>query len=164
MAQGFDCFCGSASCKGYISGAKNMSATSLQGMFLNKHIREMLIERDGLEVAEGVVVGFKDESPSIPNNGVKNGHSNGNGIKHNGNNGAEKKASHAQDETLAVLQLSLMQARKLVDSTQKALDTYKSLHCNGEHDEASSNGQKGAVRENGVGSRELSGEMGGDTL
>ncbi|KAH7407313.1 hypothetical protein BKA64DRAFT_412189 [Cadophora sp. MPI-SDFR-AT-0126] len=46
MAQGFDCFCGAETCRGYISGAKNMSASQLEGMWLNPHIRALLSERD----------------------------------------------------------------------------------------------------------------------
>jgi len=49
----------------------------------------------------------------------------------------------------------------MVTAAQKALDTYKSLH--GREDVGAMNGKDGKVRENGVGSRELSGEMGGDT-
>lgn len=151
-----------------------MSAESLAGMFLNAHIRELLFERDGLgKVAEGVVVGLKDE--------------NGNGTSEhkNGNRNGIKKSEHktpsqsflalfdpqmngaphvttSSDPTIVALETSLAQARKLVDSTQKALDTYKSLHCHSDSEDGET--QKGAVRENGVGSRELSGEMGGDTL
>ena len=53
-----------------------------------------------------------------------------------------------QDPTEAALLFSLTQARKMVDAAQKALDIYISIHSD---------------REKGVGSRELSGEMGGDT-
>lgn len=60
-------------------------------------------------------------------------------------NGGTKDPS---DVTAAALQASLEQARKMVGAAQKALDTYISIH---------------AARENGVGSRALSGEMGGDT-
>jgi hypothetical protein len=60
-------------------------------------------------------------------------------------NGDTKDSS---DATTAALQASLEQARKMVDAAQNALDTYISIH---------------AGRENGVGSRALSGEMGGDT-
>ena len=54
----------------------------------------------------------------------------------------------AKDATEAALFDSLTQARKMVQAAQKALDAYVSDH---------------SERENGVGSRELSGEMGGDT-
>lgn len=46
MAQGFDCFCGAKTCRGFISGAKNMSKKQLEGMWLNAHIRELLEEKE----------------------------------------------------------------------------------------------------------------------
>ncbi|KAK0100774.1 hypothetical protein ONS95_007223 [Cadophora gregata] len=46
MAQGFDCFCGAKTCRGFISGAKNMSSEQLEGLWLNPHIRALLSERD----------------------------------------------------------------------------------------------------------------------
>jgi hypothetical protein len=158
MAQGFNCLCGTPSCRGYIAGAKSMPASQLQGLFLNKHIREMLEERDGLGVVgEGVVVGLKDTKLVTKLEGLAE-HTNGNG---NTNGAVSETGTH--DPTLSALQFSLLQARKLVDSTQKALDIYKSLHSYADSDASSTSDQKGAVRENGVGSRELSGEMGGDT-
>lgn len=70
---------------------------------------------------------------SLPGNGIANG--------------------HIKDATEAALFASLTQARKMVEAAQKALDMYISIHAE--------NGT--AARENGIGSRELSGEMGGDT-
>ncbi len=67
-----------------------------------------------------------------------------------------------KDETEEALKLALVQARKMVDAAQNALDTYTSLHGRNPAD-LSLFGAKGATRQNGVGSRELSGEMGGDT-
>jgi hypothetical protein len=58
-----------------------------------------------------------------------------------------------KDATAEALQASLEQARKMVDVAQKALDTYISIHAE--------NGNAG--RQHGISSRELSGEMGGDT-
>ena len=51
----------------------------------------------------------------------------------------------------------------MVDDYQKSLDTYKSIHGRSSVDDLGSTGGKGANRQIGVGSRELSGEMGGDT-
>lgn len=45
MAQPFDCFCGSASCRGKIAGAKDMSPKQLEGLWLNGHIRELKEEQ-----------------------------------------------------------------------------------------------------------------------
>lgn len=150
MAQGFTCFCGTDSCKGYISGAKTMSEEQLEGMWLNTHIRRLIAERDG-------------------ENGMRATHAKSNGTSMKSENGTTKFLStspehSAADPTLNALLSSLAQARKLVESTQKALDTYKSLHLYEYENGMLSSSQKRAVRENGVGSRELSGEMGGDTL
>ena len=46
MAQAFDCFCGSANCRGRIDGAGNMTLKQLEGLWLNGYIREMLAERE----------------------------------------------------------------------------------------------------------------------
>jgi hypothetical protein len=66
------------------------------------------------------------------------------------------------DATEQVLREKLLLARKMVSAAQKALDTYTSLHGKGDAG-AGTSGHIGKVRENGVGSRALSGEMGGDT-
>jgi len=46
MAQPFDCFCGTPSCRGTIAGARDMPRAQLEGLWLNGHIRELLEERD----------------------------------------------------------------------------------------------------------------------
>ncbi|KAL4803805.1 hypothetical protein BDV18DRAFT_162814 [Aspergillus unguis] len=46
MDQGFQCLCGSEKCKGWIGGAKDMKREELEGYWLNKHIVELLDERD----------------------------------------------------------------------------------------------------------------------
>ncbi|KAF6821851.1 galactose-proton symport [Colletotrichum plurivorum] len=46
MAQPFDCFCGTPSCRGRIAGARDMPRSQLEGLWLNGHIRELLEERD----------------------------------------------------------------------------------------------------------------------
>ncbi|KAL2880503.1 hypothetical protein SGCOL_004223 [Colletotrichum sp. CLE4] len=46
MAQPFDCFCGTPSCRGTIGGACDMARDKLEGLWLNGHIRELLEERD----------------------------------------------------------------------------------------------------------------------
>ncbi|KAL2149398.1 hypothetical protein VTH82DRAFT_8049 [Thermothelomyces myriococcoides] len=76
MAQPFDCLCGAPTCRGRIAGARDMTPAQLEGMWLNRHIRDLLEERDG---------GLK----------AKKQHANGtngtNGTDHvNGANGAPK--------------------------------------------------------------------------
>jgi hypothetical protein len=46
MGQAFDCFCGTKSCRGRISGAKHMSPKQLEGIWLNAFIRDLIAERD----------------------------------------------------------------------------------------------------------------------
>jgi hypothetical protein len=47
MDQAFQCTCGAGEgvCRGYISGAKNMSSDQLKGYWLNDHISELLNEK-----------------------------------------------------------------------------------------------------------------------
>jgi hypothetical protein len=47
MAQPFNCLCKTGECAGEIKGAKDMSREILGRYWLNKHIEEMLAERDG---------------------------------------------------------------------------------------------------------------------
>ncbi|RKF57521.1 hypothetical protein GcC1_188044 [Golovinomyces cichoracearum] len=42
MVQSFDCTCGTPSCLGRISGARDIGSTRLSGYWLNSHIRELL--------------------------------------------------------------------------------------------------------------------------
>ncbi|KAI4705660.1 hypothetical protein J4E81_000544 [Alternaria sp. BMP 2799] len=47
MAQPFECLCKTEACAGEIKGARDMSREVLGRYWLNKHIEEMLAERDG---------------------------------------------------------------------------------------------------------------------
>ena len=42
MAQPFQCTCDTKSCRGVISGAKDMQRGDLQGLYLSPHIEELL--------------------------------------------------------------------------------------------------------------------------
>lgn len=46
MAQPFACLCGTPSCRGTISGARDMPASQLEGLWINAHIRELIEKRD----------------------------------------------------------------------------------------------------------------------
>ncbi|KAM0284549.1 hypothetical protein ACHAQH_001915 [Verticillium albo-atrum] len=128
MAQPFDCFCGAPTCRGTISGARDMTDAQLDGLWLNGHIRELLEERR------------------------LNGTSAG-----------------AEDPTTRALQEAVAQAEKGVDAARAALRAYTEAY-------GSRNGVKGAKAVNGqsdfpatagrrgASSRELAGEMGGDTI
>ncbi|KAG9233888.1 hypothetical protein BJ875DRAFT_441784 [Amylocarpus encephaloides] len=122
MAQGFDCLCGTQSCKGFISGAKDMKDAQLAGIYLNGHIRELIEERDA-------------QKNGSANGRIKNG----------------KKEDIVGDEVDKALNASIKQAELSLSLGKWALETYRSQ-------------QAIASVKNGVGSRELSGEMGGDTV
>jgi hypothetical protein len=57
MAQPFACTCGTAECKGWISGARDMKADVLGQYWLNEHIKEMLAEREPESEKNGVEKG-----------------------------------------------------------------------------------------------------------
>ena len=129
-----------------------MKPEQLDGMWLNAHIRSLLEERDNVPSTYlsnlTLAPGSTEKEKGLAVSGTKEV---GNGT------GGES------DLTEEALKSALDQARKMVDAAQKALDTYKSLHCRSSVDDLAGTGGKGAVRQYGVGSRELSGEMGGDT-
>ncbi|RDW75633.1 hypothetical protein BP5796_06454 [Coleophoma crateriformis] len=125
MAQGFDCFCNTANCRGFIFGASAMTSAQLEGMWLNAHIRDLLEKNTGTDV--GVT-----------------------GNKH---------AKQEVDETEQALRDSLFCAQTMVEKARKALDTY----VHGTADKENGGLKNGGKGRNGIGSRELSGEMGGDT-
>lgn len=114
MAQPFDCFCGAATCRGKIAGAKDMEPKQLEGLWLNGHIHELKDEqaREGSQAAQ------------------KNGHRGG-----------------ADDPTARALRDALGHAEKVVEAARAALLGYV-----------------GMAARRGPTSRELSGEMGGDTV
>ncbi|KAE9375805.1 putative galactose-proton symport [Stipitochalara longipes BDJ] len=148
MAQGFSCFCGAETCRGYISGAKNMKPEQLEGVWLNAHIRVLLEERDAAQLPENGSAASAVSGNVTAITDIQNG----------------IEATRLKDATEEALKSALDQARKMVDAAQKALDTYKSIHGRSSVDDLAVSGVKGANRQNGVGSREMSGEMGGDTL
>lgn len=115
MAQPFDCFCGSAACRGKIAGAKDMAPKQLEGLWLNGHIRELMDEQ-----AWG-----------------KNGHRETAGV------------GGVDDPTARALRDALGHAEKVVEAARAALLGYVG---------AAAAGRRGPT------SRELSGEMGGDTV
>lgn len=115
MAQPFDCFCGASSCRGTISGAKDMARAQLDGVWLNGHIREL-----------------KDEQLR--------------GQKKNGTNGTHQSVLCEDDPTAIALREVLRHAENGADAARAALRSYQA-----------------AAARRGTTSRELSGEMGGDT-
>ncbi|RDL40274.1 putative galactose-proton symport [Venustampulla echinocandica] len=153
MAQGFDCFCGADTCRGFIAGAKNMKKEQLEGLWLNDHIKRLLEEKKAQ--AQG-----------------KNGQNLGNGTT---TNGKVVRDEDAEDLVAQVLRQSLRQAELALQAAQKGLDTYLSHRATSSNGVAKGNGvvatqasaetlgRRGGEQRRGVTNRELSGEMGGDT-
>ena len=149
MAQPFDCLCGAPTCRGQIAGAGHMAEAQLEGLWLNGHIHELLAERKAArtdDVSGNGTVGHVDADP-----------------------------------TAQALRDALQQAEKVVVATRAALTSYvqgafqkpgrgvKALGASGLQNGAhganglSSNGSARGSQRRGLTSRELSGEMGGDT-
>ncbi|ROT43427.1 hypothetical protein SODALDRAFT_305473 [Sodiomyces alkalinus F11] len=151
MAQPFDCFCGAPSCRGTISGARDMTKAQLEGVWLNGHVLELLAERDAAPI-------------SAP-------------------------PTTCEDATAQALRHALEHAEKAAEAALSALRSYTetlqigssavAAKVNGTTYTNDSNGINGKAKlnlaVNGTGefgataarrgptSRELSGEMGGDT-
>ncbi|KAK1999982.1 hypothetical protein LX36DRAFT_450416 [Colletotrichum falcatum] len=146
MAQPFDCFCGTPSCRGTIGGARDMPRAQLEGLWLNGHIRELLEERDAggnsssndndptaqalrdaLKAAERVVEAARSALRSY--------------TEATGNGGGQQQQQQQQ---------------------QKAKNGVNGTKAKGSSAPHERPGAVGAGR-NGASARELGGEMGGDT-
>ncbi|XXG97000.1 hypothetical protein Hte_003293 [Hypoxylon texense] len=157
MAQPFDCLCGKPACRGRISGAKDMAKSQLEGLWLNGHIHELLEERDHRE----------DAKP-------------GNGSALAG--GSLTKGGLSEDTTAQALKDALKHAEKVVEASRHALQSYLEsaalatrnggrYRTGNDYTVASKPAGPGGadasvvtgLTRRGATSRELSGEMGGDT-
>ena len=151
MAQPFDCLCGTPTCRGRIAGARDMTATQLDGLWLNGHIRELLEERE---------------------NPKKNQKTNG----HHHQNGHIANTTASADQTVLALRDALAHAEKVVDAARLALVSYVETvqlanssssayghNANGNGAGPVSTQASSGAQRRGPTSRELSGEMGGDT-
>jgi hypothetical protein len=139
MSQAFDCLCGTPSCRGRISGAKDMTDAQLEGLWINGHIRELREEQ-------------KAKSASVDGGAVN-------------------------DPTTQALKDALQQAEKVVIAARAALSSYALTAGNWQNqgytnrspaqfgvDGLSKTGSTNGAQRRGPTSRELSGEMGGDTI
>ncbi|KAL2127363.1 hypothetical protein VTI74DRAFT_10866 [Chaetomium olivicolor] len=177
MAQPFDCLCGTPTCRGRIAGARDMTPAQLEGLWLNAHIRELLEEREkGVKQVSGGVVNGKGVKSASENGAVKPA-ANGTPTTPNGHTAA---VSETADQTVQALRDALAHAEKVVEAARLALVSYvEALQAAGfggkGHAKGGANGKvydaagpasveapAGAQRR-GPTSRELSGEMGGDT-
>ena len=138
MAQPFNCLCGAPSCRGVISGAKDMSPDQLEGAWLNGHIHQLLDLH---------------------------------------NQKKQARLNSSIDSTAQTLQDALTQAEKVVEAARLALRTYAAGQQQQGGASKSVNGgvkdafvtsqpinQPEGLNRHGPTSRELSGEMGGDTV
>ncbi|KAI1388709.1 uncharacterized protein F4822DRAFT_403621 [Hypoxylon trugodes] len=170
MAQPFDCLCGKPTCRGRISGAKDMTKAQLNGVWLNGHIHELLEEQENRR-RRNTDVGEEAD----PGNGSST-------IPHNGGP-STKVDSPREDVTTQALRDALKHAEKVVEAAKRALQSHLesatplSIHNRGK---IPANGGNSVINEGngpggadslavgltrrGVTSRELSGEMGGDTI
>lgn len=169
MAQPFDCLCGTPTCRGRIAGARDMTLAQLDGLWLNGHIRELLEERENPNKTT------KKQTNGAPA-AITNGH---------GSNGYPAIPSTA-DQTVLALRDALTHAEKVVEAARLALVSYvEALQLTGgcgngnKQANGSSHGQdngrpfdaagpasaqaSAGAQRRGPTSRELSGEMGGDT-
>ncbi|KAK6080463.1 galactose-proton symport [Seiridium cupressi] len=154
MAQSFDCLCGKPTCRGRISGAKDMTSEQLEGLWINGHIRELL-EQKAIEVGN---------------------------LSEKGNGTAGSDQGVTRDPTAQALKDALKQAEKVAEAARFALRSYVESsrgHTGEIGHEFGSGANAGNPSSNaydaetltassehlrrGPTSRELSGEMGGDT-
>ncbi|KAI1343926.1 hypothetical protein F5Y15DRAFT_181930 [Xylariaceae sp. FL0016] len=136
MAQPFDCLCGAPSCRGRISGANDMTPAQLSGLWLNGHIRALLEEQT-----------------------------------HGGGGGSS--SPDDENPTARALRDALGHAEKVVESARAALQSYVGSEAPAQHlgvagksgfPANGANGHGVGMTRRGATSRELSGEMGGDTV
>ncbi|KAI5928261.1 hypothetical protein F4810DRAFT_185853 [Camillea tinctor] len=141
MAQPFDCLCGAPSCRGRIAGARDMTPAELAGTWLNGHIHELKEEQQN---GNAVL-----PPPSTT------------AIAHGGD-------ADDDDTTTQALRNALAHAEKVVEAARLALRSY--VASSTARGRASGGGAcagaeaGGGLTRRGATSRELSGEMGGDTV
>jgi len=161
MAQPFDCLCGKPTCRGRIGGARDMTNKQLEGLWINGHIRELLEEKAAGE-AKLAQNGSADSTPD---------------------------RDARSDTTAFALEDALKHAHKVVEAARNALQSYMETTTpkqngvqvpggnghvpngnaldispapgNGENAQAT---MAPGMPRRGPTSRELSGEMGGDTI
>ncbi|KAI9739483.1 MAG: hypothetical protein M1818_005171 [Claussenomyces sp. TS43310] len=155
MAQGFDCLCGAQTCRGRIEGAATMRPEHLEGLWLNGYIREMLAQKAaGAPAQECTEATDGDASFAGPR-------------------------SEGEDPVQHALKTLMQQAKASAGLAEKSLASYnraKVAHAHGGSDHAANGHALHAdvadvvalpvstdTGRNGPTSRELSGEMGGDT-
>ena len=183
MSQPFHCLCQKPGCRGNISGAKEMGQERMEGMWINGHIRELLEDYESQNQSqkeENSLVQSKKAAGKTPENGV--GLCSGQSSEENTAAGTPD----SSDPTAVALKDALAHAEKVVAAARNALQAYMEQQnqtgvtahdannavrtagastivvSNKLYDEVPAKVVAGS-EERGVTSRELSGEMGGDT-
>ena len=158
MAQPFDCLCGAPTCRRQVGGAKHMADAQLQGVWLNGHIHELLRERKAAAGnRDGPLSGTHPAS-----------------VSENGTAGAVSLPDpDPTDPTAHALKGALEEAERVVVSVRAALSSYAKAggakgaggaSLENTHYANDSLGLLNGSQRRGATSRELSGEMGGDTV
>ncbi|TDZ30706.1 Histone-lysine N-methyltransferase ash1 [Colletotrichum spinosum] len=138
MAQAFDCFCGTPSCRGKIGGARDMTRSQLEGLWLNGHIRELLDERDSNA--------GRSENDDPTAQALRD---------------ALKAAEHVVEAARSALRSYTESSKGNNGHNQQ--HQQMEMANNGLNGSKFNGGQKTAEARNGASARELGGEMGGDT-
>ncbi|ERT00168.1 hypothetical protein HMPREF1624_03537 [Sporothrix schenckii ATCC 58251] len=156
MAQPFTCFCGTPSCRGRISGARSMTQDQLAGLWLNGHIWELLNEQKQQKQQQA--------KTARPENGTSSHAA--------AAADAPSAIEQALKEELARAEESLHKADQATEAARRALAAHRNgLTTNGKaHTSNGTNGTNGVSKpvsndeaRHGTSSRELGGELGGDT-
>ncbi|KAK5660971.1 hypothetical protein OQA88_12346 [Cercophora sp. LCS_1] len=150
MAQPFDCLCGKETCRGRISGARDMTAEQLQGVLLNKHIYELLDEQKAAS-EKGAQA---EEDISVDQESLEQ-------IAQELREATDRveKAAAAANRALKALQRQSAAHGQINGAKKVANGVHAANGVNG----PSKNGEVAGAMRRGPTSRELSGEMGGDT-
>ena len=156
MAQPFQCLCGKPTCRGLISGARDMTDAQLSGIWLNGHIRELLEEQRGRGYDNNLSINTLSTTTTA---NASTTASSVNGENNNNNNNSEKFAELELDQTARSLRDALTHAEKVVEAARNALTSY----VGAVNAKSASNKVPEGAQRRGPTSRELSGEMGGDT-
>lgn len=165
MAQPFNCLCGKPSCRGLISGARDMTDAQLSGIWLNAHIRELLEEQRGSSpgTAPATPTTTSNTNTAANTNGTAtaNGSTTASSVNGDAYTTTEYKEGEL-DQTAQSLRDALTHAEKVVEAARNALMSYVGAVGAVNSKSSAAKVPEGAQRR-GPTSRELSGEMGGDT-
>ena len=171
MAQPFTCFCGTPSCRGRIAGARNMSRDQLAGLWLNGHIWELLHEQHQQQEQQ------QQQKTARPENGTSSAEATMEAV-------VPSAIEMALQEELARAEESLRKADEATEAARRALAAHRNgvttngktvsstngtahqhqhhHHHHGPNGTSITNGTNGSARHS-TSSRELGGELGGDT-